>query len=47
MALSLSEDRRAELALFLYKLDETRPIACDIAATCEPMIIILIGTKPL
>jgi hypothetical protein len=45
MAISLPDDTRAELALYLYAVDEMRPMACDVAAACEPMMLIRKGGR--
>jgi hypothetical protein len=43
MALSLSEDRRAELALFLYDDPDLQHVACDVANACDPVMLIRKG----
>jgi hypothetical protein len=43
MALSLPEGTCAELALFLYDDPEMQHIARDIAAVCDPMLVIRKG----
>lgn len=45
MALSLPDNKRAELALYLYDDEQMRPVACDVAATCEPMMLIRKGGR--
>jgi hypothetical protein len=45
MALSLPDDTRAELALYLYDDDEMRPVAREVAAACEPMTLIRKGGR--
>ena len=43
MALSLPENKRAELALFLYDDPDLQPLARDIAKTCDPVMLIRKG----
>jgi hypothetical protein len=43
MALSLSEDRRAELALFLYDDPDLQHVAWDVANACDPVMLIRKG----
>jgi hypothetical protein len=45
MTLSLPDDTRAELALYLYGHPDFQHIACDVAAGCEPMILIRKGGR--
>jgi hypothetical protein len=45
MALSLQDDPRAELALYLYDDPDFQHIACDVAARCEPMALIRKGGR--
>jgi hypothetical protein len=43
MALSLTEGKRAELALFLYDDPDLQHVARDVAKTCDPVMLIRKG----
>jgi hypothetical protein len=43
MALSLSEDKRAELALFLYDDPDVQHVARDVANVCDLLMLIRKG----
>jgi hypothetical protein len=45
MALSLADDKRAELALYLYDDPELQHVARDIAAACDAMTLIRLGGR--
>jgi hypothetical protein len=45
IAVSLPDDTRAELALYLYNRPDLQHIACDVAAGCEPMTLIRKGGR--